>query len=143
MKPPKPPGTDPPVVPGETPKNPFLKEFLVVYEGDWVLVTNAGGAFYSIGISKEPSTCSEDEKECCGALKVSQFGSNATEATYLFCLTSTYEIHIRDVLRVQDLMCIGVKGARMPSPLHPALEGWAIDDPTCIECGTFRLIRPE
>lgn len=126
-------------------KNPFLQEFLRVYEGDWIYVSNVTEEYSSIDIFKDPCICNDDETECCGRFEVSSLDGNSTKVLLegLFCLNSTYEIHIKDMDRTWDIQCIGVCGARMESPLHKCLEGFAIDDPTIIECQTFRLVRPE
>lgn len=125
-------------------KNPFLQEFLIVYQGDWVFISSTVGPYYSIDIFKEPSSCNDDGTECCGVLEARHFDGNSTEIVVecLFCLTSTYEIHLKDFERTWDIQCIGVHGGKMENPLHEDI-GYAIDDPTIIECQTFRLVRPE
>lgn len=129
--------------PESTTKSPFLKEFLIVYQGDWVFIPNDLGTKYNIHIFKAPGTYNVDKTECCGKLLVSFLDSNSIISEYSFCLSSTYEIHIRNKEETIDLKCIGVRGARITSPLHPTLPGYAIDDPTLINCGTFWLVRPE
>ena len=125
-------------------KSPFLQEFLIVYQGDWVFVPNVPGPYYSIDISKEPSSCNTDETECCGVLELRELDENSTAPPIecLFCLNSTYEIHIKDLDKTWDIQCIGVRGSKMENPLHSEL-GYAIDNPTTIECQFFQLVRPE
>ena len=127
----------------DTTTSPFLKEFLAVYEGDWVFISNVGGTKYLVDIFKYPGTCNADNTECCGRLEARTFGDNSLVAKGLFCLSTTYGIHIRDEAREVDIQCIGVRGARMGKSIHKKLPGHAIDDPTLINCGTFWLVRPE
>lgn len=131
------------IVLADTEKNPFLQEFLRVYEGDWIYVSNVTGDYSSVDVFKEPCVCNDDETECCGRFEVSSLDGNSTKVLLegLFCLNSTYEIHIKDLDRTWDIQCIGVRGSRMESFLR--IPGYAIDDPTVVECQTFRLVRPE
>jgi hypothetical protein len=122
--------------------NPFLHEFLAVYEGDWIFVPNSSGDFYSVDISKGEIACNEDKTECCGLLETRPLGANETTAEFLFCLSSTYEISLRDKDKTSVIPCIGVRGSRVENPLHPCLN-LAIDNPTHIHCGIFSLVRPE
>jgi len=128
-------------LPGNTTTSPFLAEFLRVYEGDWFLVPSGPGEFYSMDIHKEPAVCNENATECCGKITTIV---NGTELSWLFCLTSTYQINIKETADGPVILkCIGVRGARINSSLHETLPGWTIDDPTIIHCGAFSLVRPE
>lgn len=124
-------------------KNPFLQEFLAVYEGDWVFIPYVKGEYFNVDVKRNSPFCNDDETECCGEFEVRSFDGNNTDVIIggLFCLTSTYEIHLRDANETTDIQCIGVRGARMKNVLR--IPGYAIDDPTVIECQTFRLVRPE
>jgi len=145
--PPTPPHRPPNLPPSEqsdTDKVPFLQAFLIVYDGPkWVAVFNNGVQKYSVSISRKPCTCNEDETQCCGMMRACEFGSNTTALECLFCLRSTYEIHLKNPAGGWDFLGIGVRGARIESPLHPSLPGYAIDDPVLIEFGFFRLVRYE
>ena len=132
----------PPVLPGDT-TTPFLKAFLVVYEdSEWVFVSNNIGPCAKIAIHSEPSSCNVNDTECCGSWAVSALDMEDTLAEGLFCLESTGGIILRDSARTWALKCVGMRGARMENPLHPDL-GYALDDPVMIDCGSFRLVRPE
>ena len=130
-----------PVIDTPEAETPFLNAFLIVYDGKWIAVFNDGIQRYSVGISRKPCTCNVDETQCCGVLKASRLNSDTILFNGSFCLSSTYEIHIKDA--GNNIMCMGVKGAKIESPLHPSLPGFTWDDPVFIDCGFFRLVRPE
>ena len=144
--PPRPPDLPPPGTPSiDTPgaEVPYLDAFLVVYEGKWIAVFNDGVQKYSVNISRTLSTCTSDETQCCGVLRANRLNSDTILFKGSFCLSSTYEIHLKDSAGGLDIMCMGVKGARVGIPLHPFLPGYTLDDPVLIDCGFFRLVRPE
>ena len=137
------PPVNPLIPPVNENKVPFLEAFLLVYQGDWIFIQNKDDAkFSSIDIYAQPCTCNEDETECCGRWELRTLGESGPPlAEGPFCLSSTYEIHIRDDAGTWDLPCIGVRGARVSSSLiQGAVE---IADPVIIESKIFKLVRPQ
>lgn len=122
---------------------PFLQAFMLVYQGDWIYIS--GQDFASVDIMVEPCVCNQDETECCGRWELRSLDNPEDNTTLegLFCLQSTYDIRLRDLERKTEFRGVGVRGARMENPLHECLEGYSLDDPKIIDCGIFRLVRPE
>lgn len=119
----------------------FLEAFLVVYEGDWVFIPNSDEQdYYSVDIFQHPCVCNTDETECCGRWEIRALDDSVLIADGLFCITSSYEIIIKDDERTWEIPCIAVRGAKSKS--NPFDFGIALDNPTTIEGRTFQLVRP-
>ena len=121
---------------------PFLQDFLIVYQGDWIFIDQKGN-FGSIDIMQNPCVRDANGTECCGRWKYRSLDSSELLMEGLFCLQSTYDIRIRDMERTSEIQCIGIRGARIENPIHDWPGSYAIDDPAIIDCGVFRLVRPE
>ena len=144
FNPPVPPGEEdtPPDIPVDTNTIPFLQAFLIVYEDqEWIFVSNDGPCA-KISIYAEPAICDVNATECCGSWIARGMDTEDVLAEGLFCLESTWRIILRDNAREWGIQCVGMRGGKMENPLHPTL-GYAIDDPALLDCGSFRLIRPE
>ena len=122
---------------------PFLQAFLVVYEDDGWIYSSPDSPFYSFEVLPPATDYAMNATECCGTWIMRDQVTSDIIFDGLFCLRSTWDNRLWDKERTMEIKCIGVRGARLEKSIHPALKGYAIDDPTMIDCRTFRLIRPE
>lgn len=119
----------------------FLEAFLVVYQGDWILIpNNSDQEYFSVNLFQYPCVCNEDETECCGRWEIYTLDNPTLLGGGLFCITSSYEITIKDDEETWELPCIAVRGAKTDNPLGNI--GTVIDNPTAIEGKIFQLVRP-
>ena len=155
------PGPDPTPIPDPTPVpvptpapaslQEFLSAFMIVYVGEWVYVENSADMNAVVVVSSDSTTCSNDE--CCGTWKAYEVGGTETVAEGLFCLKSTWEVIVRDHARTWKVCGVGERGHLCS--VHHLLEGgckpsgnivpfgYSVGEPTTIDFGDFRLIRPE
>jgi len=145
FNPPAPPiidDTQPPDMPEVTNTIPFNQAFLeCVYAGEWVF-SSPDSPFLSFEVLPPATDYAMNATECCGTWIARDMDTADIILEGLFCLQSTWDIRLRDKEETIEIKCIGVRGARMENPLHPAL-GWAFDNPTTIDCRTFMLRRIE
>ena len=135
--------TQPPDMPEVTNTIPFNQAFLgCVYAGEWVF-SSPDSPFLSFEVSPPATDYAMNATECCGTWIMRDQVTSDIKFDGLFCLQSTWDIRLWNKERTVEIKCVGVRGARLEKSIHPALKGYAIDDPTMIDCRTFRLIRLE
>ena len=135
--------TPPSEVLEDTSTIPFLQAFLIVYEDDGWIYSSPDSPFLSFEVLPSTTDYAMNATECCGTWIMRDQVTSDIKFDGLFCLQSTWDIRLWNKKRTVEIKCIGVRGARLEKSIHPALKGYAIDDPTMIDCRTFSLIRPE
>jgi len=140
LNPPKPSTPGPVVDVNSTTTEPFLKMALVIYKDTWTFISN-DKVFSEVNVCTEEATCNEDKTECCCKWSMPS-RENIPTVEGLFCLTSIHDVTLFDLNKQVSLRGLAIQSGRYCSGWGDKSSITIMEDPTIIDFGIFRLVRP-